>query len=166
MGSRVLLDHIHCHDCCDCLLLCRSRDGQEPLEDLPPCWGLGHTRCSSSLHVHARVLGRRWQEPNCVQVHRLEHHCPSTDDRVQPHPKPRKHRLAQLASGNSWLAPFACLPSVTLVRPRQSIHGLASLWVCAAGLSSSSRSLLGNLLRRLAPRPKPSSSLSTTCVSS
>merc|ERR1712050_557141 len=44
------------------------------------------------------------------------------------------------------------LPSVTLARPRQSIHGLVSFWVCAAGLSSSSRSLLGNLLRRLAPR--------------
>merc|ERR1739849_71421 len=44
----------------------------------------------TSLHVHARVLGRRWQEPNCVQVHRLEHHCPSTDDRVQPHPESRE----------------------------------------------------------------------------
>merc|ERR1712230_54631 len=34
----------------------------------------------------------------------------------------------------------ACLPSVTLVRPRQSTHGLASCWVCAAGVSSSTRS--------------------------
>merc|ERR1719296_470991 len=82
--------------------------------------------------------------------------------------KAAKHRSAQVASGNSWLAPFACLPSVTLVRPVQSIHGLASLWVCAAGLSSSSRFLLGNLLRRLAPAmcQKPLNSLSTTCVSS
>merc|ERR1712022_72223 len=64
-------------------------------------------------------------------------------------------------------APIACLPSVTLVRPRQSIHGLASLWVCAAGVSFFSRSLLGNLLRRLAPATyqKPSNSPSTTCVS-
>merc|ERR1711920_668417 len=83
-------DHIHRHDCFDCLFLCRSRDGPQPLEDLPPRWGLGHTRCCSSLHVHARVLGRRWQEPNCVQVHRLEHHRPSTDDRVQPHPESRE----------------------------------------------------------------------------
>merc|ERR1711920_135743 len=61
-----------------------------------------------------------------------------------------------------------CSPSVTLVRPRQWIHGLASLWVWPAGLSSSSRSLLGSLLRHLAPPTcqKPSSSLSTTCVSS
>merc|ERR1712110_1311637 len=45
---------------------------------------------------------------------------------------------------------------------------LASLWVCAAGLSSSSRFLLGNLLGRLAPTmcQKPLNSLSTTCVSS
>merc|ERR1712137_726132 len=49
----------------------------------------------------------------------------------------------------------------------QLIHGLASLWVCAAGVSSSLRSLLGNLLRRLAPTTyqKPSNSPSTTCVS-
>merc|ERR1711933_638170 len=34
--------------------------------------------------------GLRWQEPNRVQVHRLEHHCPSADDRVQPHPASRE----------------------------------------------------------------------------
>merc|ERR1712039_442533 len=54
--------------------------------------------------------------------------------------KPRKHRLAQVAFGGSWLALLPCLPSVTLVRPSQWIHGLASLWVWPAGLSSSSRS--------------------------
>merc|ERR1712176_1560516 len=37
-----------------------------------------------------RVLGLRWQEPNRVQVHRLEHHCPSADDRVQPDPASRE----------------------------------------------------------------------------
>merc|ERR1711933_452400 len=76
--------------------------------------------------------------------------------------------LAQVASGGSWLALLPCLPSVTLVRPRQWIHGLASLWVWPAGLSSSSRSLLGSLLRHLAPPTcqTPSSSLPTTCVSS
>merc|ERR1712217_1015286 len=154
--SGFLLDHIHCHDCCNCLLLCRSCDGQQPLEDLPPRWGSGHTRCRSSLHVHARVLGLRWQEPNRVQVHRLKHHCPSADDRIQPHP----------ASRESTDRPR--LPSVTLVRPSQWIHGLASFWVWPAGLSSSSRSLPGSLLRHLAPPmcQRPSSSLSTTCVSS
>merc|ERR1712113_1355752 len=30
------------------------------------------------------------QELNRVQVHRLEHHCPSADDRVQPHPASRE----------------------------------------------------------------------------
>merc|ERR1712176_369321 len=64
-------------------------------------------------------------------------------------------------------APLPCLPSVTLVRPSQWIHGLASLWVWPAGLSSSSRSLLGSLLRHLAQTTcqKPSSSLSTTWAS-
>merc|ERR1711963_1362643 len=59
--------------------------GHSALEDVPARGGVSHISRSSSLHVHARVLGRRWQKPNCVQVHRLEHHCPSTDDRVQPH---------------------------------------------------------------------------------
>merc|ERR1712003_46206 len=74
---------------------------------------------------------------------------------------------AQVAFGGSWLALLPCSPSVTLVRPRQWIHGLASLWVWPAGLSSSSRSLLGSLLRHLAPPTcqKPSSSLSTTSPS-
>merc|ERR1712039_323142 len=62
----------------------------------------------------------------------------------------------------------AMLAFGTLVRPSQWILGLASLWVWPAGLSSSSRSLLGSLLRHLAPPTcqRPSSSLSTTCVSS
>merc|ERR1712217_178678 len=115
--SRFLLDHFHCHDCCDCLLLCRSCDGQQPLEDLPPCWGSGHTRCRSSLHVHARVLGLCWQEPNRVQVHRLEHHCPSADDRVQPHPASREStdRPRWLLEALGWLkikAVFDTVPSV------------------------------------------------------
>merc|ERR1739845_10395 len=77
----------------------------------------------------------------------------------------------KIGAGGFWkllIGTVAMLAFGYLVRPRQSIHGLASFWVCAAGLSSSSRSLLGNLLRRLAPTTcqKPSNSLSTTCVSS
>merc|ERR1711948_96682 len=78
--------------------------------------------------------------------------------------KPRRHRSAQVAFGGSWLALLPCSPLVTLVRPSQWIRGLASFWVWPAGLSSSSRSLPGSLLRHLAPPTcqRPSSSLSTT----
>merc|ERR1712207_50493 len=63
---------------------------------------------------------------------------------------------------------FNLILSVTLVRARQSMDGLVSRWVWLVGASSSLRSLLGNLLRRLAPTmcPKPLNSLSTTCASS
>merc|ERR1712176_1354062 len=60
---------------------------------------------------------------------------------------------------------FSCWPSVTLARPRQSTHGLASLWACAVGPSSCSRSLLVSLPTHLDNHPQPSSSLLTTCAS-
>merc|ERR1712190_146653 len=105
---------------------------------------------------------------NRVQVHRLEHHCPSTDDRVQPDPASRESTDWPwwLLEALGWHCCHACLR--LRWRPRQWIHGSASLWVWPAGLSSSSRSLLGSLLRHLAQTTcqKPSSSLSTTCVSS
>merc|ERR1712113_694385 len=89
-----------------------------------------------------------------------EHHCPSADDRVQPDPASRESTdwPRWLLEALGWHCCHACL------RLRWRDQGSESM----AGLSSSSRSLPGSLLRHLAPPTcqTPSSSLSTTCVSS